>query len=66
MFLDLVIGAPNADTVYLYKAYPVVRVIASVTPDRNQIQTDEVTVNVKTCLHLESAYELTFSSGKRP
>ncbi|KAL5289506.1 ITGA9.2 family protein [Megaselia abdita] len=45
---DFAIGAPNAEMVYLYRAYPVVKVIASVNANR-EITTSQNTIEISTC-----------------
>lgn len=45
---DFAIGAPNAEMVYLYRAYPVVKVIASVSGNR-EITTSQNSVEISAC-----------------
>lgn len=55
---DIAIGAPNAETVYVYKTYPVAEVVATITPDRKEIKTTDTTLKVAACWHLKSKFEL--------
>lgn len=45
---DFAIGAPNAEMVYLYRAYPVVKVIASVSANR-EITTTQNSIEITAC-----------------
>lgn len=45
---DFAIGAPNAEMVYLYRAYPVVQVIASVSANR-EITTSQNSIEINAC-----------------
>ncbi|XP_070068212.1 integrin alpha-PS3-like [Drosophila takahashii] len=55
-FNDFAIGAPNEEVTYLYKAYPVVKVIATVEPTRHRIEPEQDKLNITAC------YKLTTSS----
>ncbi|XP_017061823.1 integrin alpha-PS3-like [Drosophila ficusphila] len=51
---DFVIGAPNAETACLYRAYPVVRVHASVKSESPAIQLEQKKVRIRACYRLET------------
>ncbi|XP_005192057.1 integrin alpha-PS3 isoform X2 [Musca domestica] len=46
---DFAIGAPNAETVYLYHAYPVVSIKATVSSQTREISHDQTTFPVTIC-----------------
>ncbi|XP_017485527.1 PREDICTED: integrin alpha-PS3-like, partial [Rhagoletis zephyria] len=48
-FNDLAIGAPNADTVFIYRAYPVVKVIATIRPLHHLIPTTATNLQYEIC-----------------
>lgn len=45
---DFAVGAPNAEMVYLYRAYPVVKVIAAVSANR-EITTTQNSIEINAC-----------------
>ncbi|KAJ6640903.1 Integrin alpha-PS3 [Pseudolycoriella hygida] len=57
-YLDLAVGAPNAEAVYVYRSYPVVKVIANVQPLSKELKTSDTSFNFKVCWSLESKYKL--------
>lgn len=59
LLTDLAVGAPNAEAVYVYRSYPVVKVIANVYPLSKELKTTDTSINFKVCWSLESKY--TFS-----
>lgn len=46
---DLAIGAPNAEAVFVYRAYPVGKVVASIRPASTQIPLDATSLRVDVC-----------------
>lgn len=58
IFTDLAVGAPNAETVYIYKAYPVVKVVATIIAETNELQTSDSSLTIKACWYLKSNTEL--------
>lgn len=53
MSTDIAIGAPNAESVQLYKSYPVVKVVASITPDKKELAQNDSNVRVTVCIQLQ-------------
>ncbi|XP_017061946.1 integrin alpha-PS3 isoform X2 [Drosophila ficusphila] len=53
-FNDFAIGAPNAEAVYLYRAYPVVKVHASVKSESREIKPEQEKVKITACYRLET------------
>ncbi|CAO1393862.1 unnamed protein product [Diamesa hyperborea] len=51
---DIAIGAPNSEMVYVYKSYPVVNVIATIVPSKNEISIDDAKFKIKLCANYES------------
>lgn len=62
-YMDLAVGAPNADTVYIYKAYPIVKVNASINPFSNEIKTTDNSFKFNACWMIESANPINFDPG---
>ncbi|XP_055623803.1 integrin alpha-PS3-like [Toxorhynchites rutilus septentrionalis] len=52
---DLAIGAPNGETVYVYKTYPVVRVFGSVTSSKRELSPEDTAFQLTACWRYESA-----------
>jgi len=53
-FNDLAIGAPGAEAVYLYRAYPVVKIHATVRSESRAIRPEQETITVTACYRLET------------
>ncbi|XP_016952949.1 integrin alpha-PS3-like [Drosophila biarmipes] len=53
-FNDFAIGAPNADTVYLYRSYPVVRIHATLSSESRNIQPKQEQVFFTACYRLST------------
>lgn len=60
-YLDLAIGAPNAEAVYVYKAYPVIRINATITPHSQEIKTTDRSFKFSACWTMETMHPLDFS-----
>lgn len=54
-FNDLAIGAPNAETVLLYKAYPVVKILATLKSDTREIKPGQSTFPLTVCYSISTA-----------
>ncbi|XP_050094026.1 integrin alpha-PS3-like [Anopheles aquasalis] len=52
---DLAIGAPNAETVYVYRAYPIVKVIATINLNQTRIPIGGASIEVEICFTREFA-----------
>ncbi|XP_016972539.1 integrin alpha-PS3 isoform X2 [Drosophila rhopaloa] len=53
-FNDFAIGAPNAEAVYLYRAYPVVKIIATVKSESREIKPEQDKVKITACYRLST------------
>lgn len=60
-YLDLAVGAPNAETVYVYKAYPVIRINATISPHSQEIKTTDRSLKFSACWSMETMHPLDFS-----
>lgn len=49
---DIAIGAPNAESVQLYKSFPVVKVVASIVPDKKELAQTDNQVRASVCIQL--------------
>lgn len=57
-FNDFAIGAPNAETVFVYRAYPVVKIHATINSQTREIRTDQTTFPISICYKIESSSKL--------
>lgn len=53
-FVDIAIGSPNSDQVFVYKSYPVIRPNCSIAPPDHRIQRTNSSFNFKICCEYES------------
>ncbi|KAH8348438.1 hypothetical protein KR084_007423 [Drosophila pseudotakahashii] len=53
-FNDFAIGAPNAEALYLYRAYPVVKVHATVRSESREIKPEQDKVKITACYGLST------------
>ncbi|XP_023173042.2 integrin alpha-PS3-like [Drosophila hydei] len=53
-FNDFVVGAPNAEAVFLYRAYPVVKILATVRSQNREIKPDQTRVQITACYGLST------------
>lgn len=60
-YLDIAVGSPNAEAVYIYKSYPIIRVNTSITPFSQEIQTTDKSFKFEVCWSLESKYAIDFA-----
>lgn len=49
---DIAIGAPNAESVQLYKSFPVVKVVASIVTDKRELAQTDNQVRASVCIQL--------------
>ncbi|KAJ6640899.1 Integrin alpha-PS3 [Pseudolycoriella hygida] len=63
LYLDLAVGAPNAEVVYVYRSYPVVKVVANVIPLTKELKVTDSSFKFKVCWSLESKFELQNETG---
>ncbi|XP_065370369.1 integrin alpha-PS3-like isoform X2 [Calliphora vicina] len=53
-FNDIAIGAPNAETVLLYKAYPVVKIVATLKSDTREIKPGQTSFPLSVCYSIST------------
>lgn len=63
-YRDIAIGAPNSETVYIYKSYPVVNVVASIQPSKTELSLDDTRFNIKVCAFLQSRMHMDKEIGE--
>lgn len=56
-YVDVAIGAPGIDSVYLFKAYPVVSVVASIRSE-SEVKLSDTTMKLSACWNLVSPHSL--------
>lgn len=59
-YLDVAVGAPEAETVYIYKSYPVIKIKAAITPLVDLIQNTNETFKFKVSWLYESKFPINF------
>jgi hypothetical protein len=66
-YRDIAIGSPESEAVYVFKSYPVVKVIASIVSSKNEILLEEKSITIKVCATLqtmtEMAHEVEFATS---
>ncbi|KAH8388159.1 hypothetical protein KR200_011056 [Drosophila serrata] len=58
-FNDFAVGAPNAEALYLYRAYPVVKVHATVKSEAREIKPEQDKVKITACYRLSTTAKAT-------
>ncbi|XP_037947350.1 integrin alpha-PS3 isoform X1 [Teleopsis dalmanni] len=53
-FNDFAIGAPNAESIFVYRAYPVVKVITTINSDTREIKPDQKSFKLKCCYKIST------------
>ena len=53
-YKDLAVGSPNTEMVYVYKSYPVIKVLATITPNKKEISLNDSGFQVNVCVKFES------------
>lgn len=59
-YLDVAIGAPEAEAVYIYKSYPVIKINATITPFSQEIKTTDNSFKFNVCWLYESTFPINF------
>lgn len=59
-YLDIAVGSPNAEAVYIYKSYPVIRINATITPFSQEIHTTDKSFKFNVCWLYESTLPINF------
>lgn len=59
-YLDIAVGSPNIETVYIYKSYPVIRINTTISSHTQEIQTTDKSFKFNVCWSYESSYPITF------
>jgi hypothetical protein len=65
-YRDIAIGSPNTESVYIYKTYPVVKIVASIQPSKNELSLDDTRFNIKVCMRVDSVTNLLNEIGESP
>ena len=60
---DIAIGAPNSDTVYIYKSYPVVKITSSINSLKRQLFTNDTENTIHICAKYSSSRPITNEIG---
>lgn len=60
-YLDIAIGSPEAEAVYIYKSYPVIKINATITPFSQEIQTTDKSFKFNVCWMYESTFSINFN-----
>lgn len=55
-YSDFAIGAPNVDVTYVYRAFPVATISATLTSDRQIIKPVNTTFTIKACWSLQTTH----------
>lgn len=58
-YIDIAIGAPDLDIVYVYQSYPVAEVVAYIVPETKEITLTDASIKLKACWYLKSKHALT-------
>lgn len=53
-YRDIAIGSPNSESVFIFKSYPVVNVIATILPSKTELSLEDTRFNLKVCARFES------------
>lgn len=51
---DIAISAPNTEMVYIYRTYPVVKIVSDITSTKNQLSMEDTAFQINVCTHFES------------
>jgi hypothetical protein len=62
-YRDIAIGAPGIEGVYLYRSYPVVRIIGEIATEKSTIEMNDNFL-MKVCARIESKTEINHEIGK--
>lgn len=57
-YRDIAIGSPSSEAVYVFKSYPVVKVMASIISSKNEILLEEKSITIKVCATLQTMTEM--------
>lgn len=57
-YRDIAIGSPASETVYVFKSYPVVKVMASISSSKSEVLLEERSVTIKVCATLQTTTEI--------
>lgn len=62
-YRDLAISSPNDDTVYIFKSYPVIKVLASIMSSKSEITLEDSSIVIKVCVSLSTKTEINGEIG---
>lgn len=60
---DFAVGAPNAESVFIFQSYPVVKVFASLKPSKIQLERND-RVSIKACIGFKSKFSINYKIRK--
>lgn len=63
-YLDLAVGAPNEESVFVFRAYPVGQIEASITPNRNSLGTSDTSLELNACWRLATKHPFEHAQSK--
>lgn len=63
-YRDIAIGSPNSEAVFVYKTYPVVKVLASIMPSKTELSIDDGSIAIKVCASIITKTEIKDEIGK--
>jgi FG-GAP repeat len=63
-YRDIAIGSPNSESVYIFKTYPVVKVVSSIQPSKSELSLDDTRFNMKVCAHIDTVTNLANEIGE--
>ena len=58
LYYDIAISSPNAETVYIYKTHPVVRVNTRITPLKQKLTENDADLNLEVCMKFTGVSKL--------
>ncbi|XP_031627810.1 integrin alpha-PS5-like [Contarinia nasturtii] len=59
-YVDFAVGSPNADAVYIYKSYPVIKINATIKTIKKSIRPNDKSFTFMVCFQYESKFSIDF------
>lgn len=53
-YRDIAIGSPNSEAVYIFKSYPVVKFVGTITPSKSELSLDDTRFNMQVCASIDA------------
>ena len=63
-YRDIAIGSPNSESVYIFKSYPVVDVIATVNSSKTQLSLTDTRFNLNICARMDTRMKIKDNIGE--